>query len=146
MNIYDFGRGQAHFEFELQKMGISELWCGFFCLIVALTIVWLIYMPRERVKPHRGIVWYAFDACRRRQQNFERALSMARTQLVHKARKPRMSPMAYVEEVISEESIQTPPEHLLFTVPDSWNPPTCFPRETTMHATREKHSSHRGDA
>jgi hypothetical protein len=86
-----------------------------------------------------------FDAHRKRQQRFERALSMARTQLVHKARKPRMPPMAYVEEIFPEEPIQAPPEHLLFTVPDNWNPPTCFPGEAELKATGTPHSFHRKD-
>jgi hypothetical protein len=50
--------------------------------------------------------------------------------------------MSYVEEMFLEELIQVPPEHLLFTVPDNWNPPTCFPGEVTMEAIGE---THRGD-
>ena len=42
--------------------------------------------------------------------------------------------MAYVEEIFPEEPIQAPPEHLLFTVPDNWNPPTCFSGEVELKA------------
>jgi hypothetical protein len=45
--------------------------------------------------------------------------------------------MAYVEEVFPEEPIQVPPEHLLFTVPDNWQPPSNFLEEATMAATEE---------
>jgi hypothetical protein len=34
--------------------------------------------------------------------------------------------MAYVEEMAPDESIQNCPEHLIFTVPENWNPPTAF--------------------
>jgi hypothetical protein len=34
--------------------------------------------------------------------------------------------MAYVEEIVLDKPIQVPPEHLLFTVPDNWDFPTCF--------------------
>jgi hypothetical protein len=37
--------------------------------------------------------------------------------------------MAYVEEVIPEEPLQVPPESLLFTVPDNWQPPSHFSAE-----------------
>jgi hypothetical protein len=77
MNINDFGRGKTHFKFELQKPGISELWCTYSNVIVALVIVLLIHMLRERGKPRRGTAWFSFDARRKRQQRFERALSMA---------------------------------------------------------------------
>jgi len=45
-----------------------------------------------------------------------------------------MPPMAYVEDIFPEEPIQAPPEHLLFTIPDNWNPPTCFPGEAELKA------------
>jgi hypothetical protein len=53
--------------------------------------------------------------------------------------------MAYVEEVSPEEPIQVPPEHLLFTVPDNWNLPTCFPGEAKPRATGTPHSHKEGD-
>jgi hypothetical protein len=40
--------------------------------------------------------------------------------------------MAYVEETAPDESIQNCPEHLIFTVPDNWNPPTAFGNETKL--------------
>jgi hypothetical protein len=39
-------------------------------------------------------------------------------------------PVTFVEEVIPEEPIQLPPESMLFTVPENWQPPTSFPEET----------------
>jgi hypothetical protein len=102
-------------------------------------------MSREIVKPRKSATWYALDARRKRQQRFERALSMALTQLVHKARKPRMPPMSYVEEIFLEEPIQAPLEHLLFTVLDNWNLPTCFLGEVELKATGTLHSCHRKD-
>jgi hypothetical protein len=54
--------------------------------------------------------------------------------------------MAYIEEIIPDEPIQVPPAHLLFTVPENWNPPTCFPGETTQLATKNHHGSQRGEA
>jgi hypothetical protein len=39
---------------------------------------------------------------------------------------PRMHPMAYVEEVITEDGLERIPEHTLFTMPDNWNPPSEF--------------------
>jgi hypothetical protein len=143
-DITKFGHGITHFDFGPHQPDQSELWCSYNNTIVIVVIVLLIPMPRERGKPRRGAAWYAFDARRKRQQRFERALSMARTQLVHKVRKPRTPPMAYVEEIFPEEPIQVPPEHLLFIVPDNWNPPTCFPGEVTMEATGAQQNHHRG--
>jgi hypothetical protein len=68
----------------------------------------------------------------------ERALSMAQTQLVHRGNVARTPPMAYVEEVFLEEPIQAPPEHLLFTVPDNWQPPSDFREEAFLAATEEQ--------
>jgi hypothetical protein len=54
--------------------------------------------------------------------------------------------MEYVEEVFLEEPIQAPPEHLLFTVPDNWQPPSCLLGETTMDATGvQQHHNNRED-
>jgi len=47
-------------------------------------------------------------------------------------------PMAYVEEVISEEPFQVPPEHFLFTVPDNWNPSSDFREEASIPATAKQ--------
>jgi hypothetical protein len=62
---------------------------------------------------------------------------MARTQLVHRERRRRPPPMTYVEEVFSKDPIKAPPEHLLFTLPDKWQPPSMLLVETTMDATWE---------
>jgi hypothetical protein len=50
----------------------------------------------------------------------------------------RSPPMAYVEEVFPEEPIQAPPKHLLFTVPDNWQPPSSLLGEVTKAATVEQ--------
>jgi hypothetical protein len=34
--------------------------------------------------------------------------------------------MAYVDEEIPEGGVESIPEHLLFTVPENWNPPSDF--------------------
>jgi hypothetical protein len=47
--------------------------------------------------------------------------------------------MAYVEETAPDEPIQNCPEHLLFTVPDNWNPPTVFGNETKLLALGTSH-------
>jgi len=140
LNINDFHRGKAHFELEQQKPGISELSCSDNNPVVSLVIFLLIHMIRERGKPCRGTTWYAFDARWRRQQRFEWAFSMARTKLVHKDKNPKTPLMAYVEDIFSEEPIQAPSEHLLFTVPDNWNTPTWFPGEATIKSTGTPHS------
>jgi hypothetical protein len=66
---------------------------------------------------------------RKRQQKFEKVLSIARKKEPVRPGRPRTTPMAYVEEIVPEEPIQVPPEHLLFTVPDNWDLPTCFLEE-----------------
>jgi hypothetical protein len=53
----------------------------------------------------------------------------------------RTPPMAYVEETVPDEPIQDYPEHLLFTVPDNWDPPTCFRNDAKPHALGMTHSS-----
>jgi hypothetical protein len=106
-------------------------------------------MPRERGKPRRGPAWYSLAARQRRQQRLERALSMARTQRIQTARREGMAwspPMAYVEEVILEEPIQIPPESLLFTVPENWQPPSSFPEEDTKSATTAHHDTNTMEA
>ena len=53
--------------------------------------------------------------------------------------------MDYVEEIALEEPIQVPLEHLLFTVPDNWNLPTCFPGEAKPRAAETPPSHKEGD-
>jgi hypothetical protein len=48
--------------------------------------------------------------------------------------------MAYVEEVLPEEPIQNPLEHLLFIVPNNWDPPTYFLGESNQRAIETQHS------
>jgi hypothetical protein len=81
-------------------------------------------MPRLRGTPRRGAAWYAAKSRRKRKQQFEAALAMATRR--RKAR-PRTPPMAYVVEEIPEGGIpESIPEHLLFTVPENWHPPSDF--------------------
>jgi hypothetical protein len=119
------------------KAGILGSWCSI--NYQALVVILIIHMPRERGRPRRGATWYAFDSRRKRQQKFEKALSIARKQRARKTRKPRTPPMAYVEEIVPEEPFQVPPEHLLFTVPDNWDPPTCFLVETKPPTITHSH-------
>jgi hypothetical protein len=44
--------------------------------------------------------------------------------------RPRTPPMAYVEEVIPEGGLPSPPENL-FMVPENWNPSTSFDSYST---------------
>jgi hypothetical protein len=46
-----------------------------------------------------------------------------------------MSLMAFVEEEIPEEPSQVPPESLLFTIPNNWQPPSQIPTSTSAPTT-----------
>jgi hypothetical protein len=102
-------------------------------------IAQLLHMPRARGRPRRGAAWYAYDSRRKRQKKFERALALASARATRKHGRHRTPPMAYVEEVAPDEPIQNCPEHLLFTVPDNWNPPTTFGNETKLPAPGTSH-------
>jgi hypothetical protein len=81
-------------------------------------------MPRLRGTPRRGAAWYAAKSRRKRKQQFEAALAMATRRRKARLRTP---PMAYVVEEIPEGGIpESIPEHLLFTVPENWRPPSDF--------------------
>jgi hypothetical protein len=93
-------------------------------------------MPRIRGRSRRGAAWYSeesrrkrkqkFEAAesrRKRKQNFERAMAIAARR---RKTRPRTPPMAYVEEVIPEGGLPSPPGHTLFMVPENWNPSTSF--------------------
>jgi hypothetical protein len=103
------------------------------------TLDLVLSIPRARGRPRRGAGWYAADSRWKRQKKFEKALSLA------KRRRPRKSigtgtpPMAYVEEIPPEESLQNFSESLLFTVPDNWNPPTCFGVDAMTPSPRDEH-------
>jgi hypothetical protein len=89
----------------------------------------LLHMSRAHGKPRRGMAWYAYDSRRKRQKAFERALALASARATRATReheRHKMPPMAYVEEMAPDESIQNCLEHLIFTIPDNWNPPTAF--------------------
>jgi hypothetical protein len=83
-------------------------------------------MPRARGKPRRGAAWYTAESRRQRQKKFEQALALASSRRHRKSGKPRMPPMAYVEEITLDEAMQSYLKLPLFTVPDNWNPPTDF--------------------
>jgi len=83
-------------------------------------------MPRLRGTPRRGAAWYAAKSRRKRKQTFEAALAIARRR---RMARPHTPPMAYVVEEIPEGGIpESIPEHLLFTVPENWNPSTDLGR------------------
>jgi hypothetical protein len=130
--ILPLRRGWIHLTFALHQPGCSEHWHCIQSAPIALTLLIRTLsdptMPRERGRPCHGPAWYSFVARQWRVQRLEQALSIARTQ---RREKPRTSPMAYVEEDIPEEPIQVPPESLLFTVPDNWQPPSHIPASTS---------------
>jgi hypothetical protein len=80
-------------------------------------------MPRARGKPRRGAAWYAVESWRKRKEKFEKAMAIAARR---RKSRPRTPSMAYVEEVIPEGGLPSPPEHTLFMVPENWNPSTSF--------------------
>jgi hypothetical protein len=53
--------------------------------------------------------------------------------------------MAYVEEIFPDEPIQDYPEHLLFTVLDNWDPPTCFWNDSKPPAPRSTNDPREDD-
>jgi hypothetical protein len=73
-------------------------------------------MPRSRGKPRRGAAWYTAESRRQRKKKFEKAVAM---ESIQRRTTPRTPPMAYVEEVITEEGLESVLEHTLFTVPDN---------------------------
>jgi hypothetical protein len=92
------------------------------------TIALLLSMPRARGRPRRGATWYTADSRRKRQKKFEKALALASRRRTRKSRRTGTPPMAYVEEIAPDESIQNYSENLLFTVPDNWDPPPVSER------------------
>jgi hypothetical protein len=138
-----------HFSFGLHQVSNSVLWCNHCRTSCNFAIRVTFSMPRERGRPRRGPAWYSLAARQRRQQRLERALSIARTQRIQTTRRGGMAwspPMAYVEEVTPEEPIQIPPESLLFTVPENWQPPSSFPVEDTKPATTAHHDTNTMEA
>jgi hypothetical protein len=87
------------------------------------SIHWDCNMPRIRGKSRRGAAWYAAQSRRKRKENFERAMAMATRR---RRERPRMPPMAVVEEEIPAGGLESPPEHTLFFVPEDWNPRSYF--------------------
>lgn len=93
-------------------------------------------MPRLRGTPRRGAAWYAAKSRRKRKQTFEAALAIARRR---RKAKPHTPPMAYVVEEIPEGGIpDSIPEHLLFTVPENWNPSTDLGQGRQTSSVGEK--------
>jgi hypothetical protein len=104
-----------------------------------LAIALFLIMPRARGRPRRGAGWYAVDSRRKRQKNFERALTLAKRRKPMKSRGIGTPPMVIVEEIPLEESVQNYSESLLFTVPDYWHPLTCFGEEAMTPVPRVEH-------
>ena len=50
-----------------------------------------------------------------------------------------MPPMAYMEEITLNETMQNYPMHSLFTITDNWNPHTDFGNEVKTLATDISH-------
>jgi hypothetical protein len=80
-------------------------------------------------------------------QRLERSLSIAHTKRAKIACRDgneRMAwspPATFVEDLIPEEPIQLPPESMLFTVPENWQPPTIFPEDETRAITTAHHNT-----
>jgi hypothetical protein len=102
----------GHFTLALHQANNSEFWCNHQRTSSTITLRIMHHfssMPRERGRSRRGPAWHSFVARQRRRQQLERALSIARTQRTQAAlrEKVRSPPMAYVEEVIPEEPLQS---------------------------------------
>jgi hypothetical protein len=110
-------------EQQQHSVAPSEFWSKATHLERTLVIYRTPTMPRARGKPRRGAAWYTAESRRQRKKKFEKAIAMA---AIRRSTTPRMPPMAYVEEVIPEDGLESFPEHTLFTVPDNWNPPSEF--------------------
>lgn len=105
-------------------------------------------MPRIRGKSRRGAAWHSEEARRKRQQKFEAAEARRiRKQLFERAMvlaarrrrtQPRTPPMAYVEEVIPEEGLPSPPSCILFTAPEHWYPSTSHGTSSTCQLERKE--------
>jgi hypothetical protein len=90
-------------------------------------------------------MWYAFDSQRKQQKKFEKVLAIACTWRTRKPGITGMPAMEYVEEIVLDEPIQDYRENLLFTVPDNWDPPTCFGNDSKPPALGMTHSSREDD-
>jgi hypothetical protein len=134
-----------HLEIEWPKAEPSECWSRDTHPVGISVIALLLYMPRARGRPRRGAAWYASDSRRKRQKKFEKALAMACTRRTRKPGRTRTPPMAYVEEIVPDKPIQVPPEHLLFTVPDNWDLPTCFVNDAKPQVPGMTHSHKEDD-
>jgi len=117
------------------NLGVSsklvEQWgsCGVFGVLALLLAP---AMPRLRGKPRRGAGWYAADSIRKRHRNFQRAVSMARQRRRRVNTAASSPPRTFVEE---DPDLELPPdfsESKMFTVPDNWDPPTCFAEAETL--------------
>jgi hypothetical protein len=95
-----------HFIFGPHQARSLELGSGHCCIHCNFSISFILSMPRDRGKPHRGPAWYTMAARQKQLQKLERALSIARTQRAQLARRDdreRMAwspPTVFVEEVI----------------------------------------------
>jgi hypothetical protein len=69
------------------------------------------------------VAWYAAESWRKRKGKFKKSMVIAARR---RKNRPCTPPMEYVEEVIPEGGLPSPPEHTLFMVPENWNPSTSF--------------------
>jgi hypothetical protein len=88
-------------------------------------------MPRLRGKSCRGAAWYAAVSQRKRKAQIEAAMVIVAR---WRKNRPRMPPMVYVEEVVPEGGLPSPPENL-FMVPENWNPSMSFDSHNTQQPT-----------
>jgi hypothetical protein len=100
-----------------------------------LALNFTLAMPRVRGRPRRGADWYAADSRRKRHWNFKHMMSLAKKRRHRAITAASSPPGTVVEEYLR---IELPPdfsESKMFTVPDNWDPPTCFfDSEASPHA------------
>jgi hypothetical protein len=105
------------------KLVVQRCNCG-----VVGVLAWFLApaMPRLRGKPRRGAGWYAADSRRKRHRNFQRAVSVVRQRRRRANIAAGSPPITLVEEDPDLELPSDFSESKMFTVPDNWDPPTCF--------------------
>jgi hypothetical protein len=83
-------------------------------------------MSRLRGKPRRGTGWYVVDSRRKRHRNFQRAVRVIRQRWRRANIAAGSPPRTLVEE---DPNLELPLDFLerkMFTVPNNWDPSTCF--------------------
>jgi hypothetical protein len=102
-----------------------------------LALNFALAMPRVRGRPRRGAGWYTADSRRKRHRNFKRAMTLAKQRRRRAITAASSPPGTVVEEDLS---IELPPdfsESKMFTVPDNWDPPTCFVDSEAMPRAKD---------